>query len=154
MSWDYRVVIKRDDSNNKNYGIHEVYYNEAGLTDYCTDTPCDPYGETLEELKENLIQMMGAFLEPIIEYDDIGGHKNSAKVKEVVNELYRTSYLDHYAKKEILQGLEYPAHEESSATLDFKLESAEGLEALVHGLYINNYLDHYAKKKILEAIRQ
>ena len=153
MSWDYRVVIKRSTSM-EHYGIHEVYYNEEGGTDYCTDTPCDPYGETLEELKENVLQMMGAFLEPIIEYDDIGGHKNSAKVKEVVNELYRTSYLAHYAKKKILQALEYPAHEESSAALDFKLESAEGLEELVHGLYSNDYLDHYSKKKILEAIRQ
>ena len=106
MSWDYRVVITRDDSNNEHYGVHEVYYNDNGNIRDCTQTSCEPYGETLEELKDNILQMRAAFLEPVIEYDDVGKSSKNERVIEVVNELYRTSYLDHYAKKKILQAME------------------------------------------------
>jgi len=107
MSWNYRVVIKRDDSNNEHYGIHEVYYDDEGRSCDCTTTPCDPYGDTLQDLKDSVVQMLGAFLEPTLEYDDIGKYSNrNEEVLEVVNELYRTSYLDHYAKKKIVEAIE------------------------------------------------
>ena len=171
MSWNYRVLVKRvegyENIPEEQYGIHEVYYDDNDIPHTCTESPCDPYGETVEELKDNMIQMMGALLKPTLEYDDIGElpsptdawqplddatqgirgsvdesvpvdttakwgfyppgweaweekrykadevqnlfenlRYDSKKVRDIVNDLYRTSYLDHYAKKKILQAME------------------------------------------------
>lgn len=156
MSWNFRVLVKRTEGYNnideEQYGIHEVYYDDNGIPHSCTETACDPYGETVEELKDSMIQMMGALVKPTMEYDDIGeefsttgnydssysaGNESSStgrwngrgpqgirgpvdevpnlfenlrydskKVRDVVNDLYRTSYLDHYAKKKILEAME------------------------------------------------
>ena len=72
MAWDYRVLVKRDASGDKHYGIHEVYYDKHKCPIACTDTPCDPYGESVEELKENVMEMMAALLEPVMEYENFG----------------------------------------------------------------------------------
>lgn len=124
--WNYRIVVKTTEDGNHCYGIHEVYYNEAGLADNCTETPCDPFGETRAELQDNVNQMAEAFTMPVLHYDDIfeamdgvpefmytvANQDEDASssipvsdvaVREVINELYRSSYLDHYAKGKILE---------------------------------------------------
>ena len=121
MTWDYRVLVKRDDSDNPHYGIHEVYYDKKGEISSCTILPCDPYGATAEELKDNLVQMLSCTLQNTVEYEDIGWDDNMfseeeafeqreplgvVAIKKVVNDLYRTSYLDHYAKKKILEAID------------------------------------------------
>jgi len=128
MSWNYRIVIKTTEDGDHYYGIHEVYYDEAGLADSCTETPCDPFGETREELRDNVNQMAEAFTMPALHYDDILTDSSIEEpsefmyttatpvvrrvvdsletVREVVNELYRTSYLDFYAKKKILEAMD------------------------------------------------
>ncbi len=129
MAWNYRIVIKTTEDGDHYYGIHEVYYNEAGLADNCTETPCDPFGETRAELQDNVNQMAEAFTMPVLHYDDIYENSSSSEespefmytvanqdedasssipvsdvaVREVINELYRSSYLDHYAKRKILE---------------------------------------------------
>tara|TARA_B110000483_G_C17777794_1_gene382371 strand:+ start:119 stop:532 length:414 start_codon:yes stop_codon:yes gene_type:complete len=126
MAWNYRIVVKTTEDGNHCYGIHEVYYNEAGLADNCTETPCDPFGETRAELQDNVNQMAEAFTMPVLHYDDIfeamdgvpefmytvANQDEDASssipvsdvaVREVINELYRSSYLDHYAKRKILE---------------------------------------------------
>ena len=113
----------------EHYGFHEVYYNEDGEVTGYTETPCDPYGETVEELTANLLQMSAALLDPVLDYDAVeeccgeqGSELEGAvavredlvydkcrikdAVKDIVNELYVSSYLDHYAKKKILEAIE------------------------------------------------
>jgi len=134
--WNYRIVVKTTEDGDHYYGIHEVYYNAAGWPNECSETPCDPFGETKKELQDNVNQMAEAFTMPILHYDDILEAMDGAPefmytvanqetdaarqqarfmkespwvasvtkdVREVVNELYRSSYLDHYAKKKILE---------------------------------------------------
>ena len=133
--WNYRIVVKTTEDGDHYYGIHKVYYNAAGLAHNCTETPCDPFGETRAELQDNVNQMAEAFTMPILHYDDIFeamdgvpevvytvanqetdaaaqqarfmkesilGESVAKGVREVVNELYRSGYLDHYAKRMIL----------------------------------------------------
>ena len=121
MTWDYRVLVKRDDSDNPHYGIHEVYYDDKGEISSCTILPCGPYGATAEELKDNLVQMLSCTLQNTVEYDEIGWDDNMFReeeeeffeqpdklqeIRKIVNDLYRTSYLDHYAKKKILEAID------------------------------------------------
>ena len=119
-SWNYRIVIKTTEDGDHYYGIHEVYYDEAGLADSCSETPCDPFGETRVELQDNINNMAEAFTMPVLHYDDIFSDSpieeppefmyttasqaapvvrrvvdSIETVREVVNELYRSSYLDH-----------------------------------------------------------
>lgn len=127
MSWNYRIVIKTTEDGDHYYGIHEVYYDEAGLVGSCTENPCDPFGETRVELQDNINQMAEAFTRPVLHYDDIFTDSSIEEpsefmyttatpvvrrvvdsletVREVVNELYRSSYLDFYAKKKILEAM-------------------------------------------------
>lgn len=126
--WNYRIVVKTTEDGNHYYGIHEVYYNAVGLADNCTETPCDPFGETRAELQDNVNQMAEAFTRPVLHYDDILEAMDGVPefmyttstaipgqirvvdspdtVREVVNELYRSSYLDHYAKRKILEAMD------------------------------------------------
>jgi hypothetical protein len=153
MTWKYKVMRKTDPFGAlEHYGFHEVYYNEDGEVTGYTETPCDPYGETVEELTANLLQMSAALLDPVLNYDavkeccgeqdieleaavavrpDLIYNKCTMKdtVKDTVNELYRSSYLDHYAKKKILEAIE---------------------KDIVNGLWRGSYLDHSAKTKMLE----
>ena len=150
MTWKYKVMRKTDPLGAlEHYGFHEVYYNEDGEVTGYTETPCDPYGETVEELTANLLQMSAALLDPVLDYDAVEeccGEQgsieledavavrpdliyNKCTVKDTVNELYRGSYLDHYAKKKILEAIE---------------------KSIVDGLCRGSYLDHGRVRKMLE----
>ena len=130
MTWKYKVMRKIDSLGAlEHYGFHEVYYNDLREVTGYTETPCDPYGETVEELTANLLQMSAALLDPVLDYDAVeeccgeeGSELEGAvavredlvydkcrikdAVKDIVNELYVSSYLDHYAKKKILEAIE------------------------------------------------
>ena len=71
MSWNYRVIEHEtyDEIVNKwfvHYQIHEVYYDEHGENQWMTTEGCDPYGDTLEELAENVALMRQAFGRPAL----------------------------------------------------------------------------------------
>jgi len=73
MTWNYRV-LKHVTETEEFYQIHEVYYHgDTYVIDIyaCTEEASSPYGETVEELKENLEMYMEAFDLPVIPYDDI-----------------------------------------------------------------------------------
>jgi hypothetical protein len=65
MTWNYRICKDKD-----GYTIREVYYNNG--TDEIgswTADPVEPFGETKEELIENLAMMMAAVIHPVIDLD-------------------------------------------------------------------------------------
>lgn len=68
MTWNYRVV--RDLFSQ--YGIYEVYYDEGGNISAWTGGPEEPFGESLDELEENLKQMSMALLLPVLEETERG----------------------------------------------------------------------------------
>ena len=67
--WNYRV-IKRSLSGEVAYGIYEVYYDDTDKPSACTESPVEPYGETVEELMLVLDMMRSAAEKPTLNYDD------------------------------------------------------------------------------------
>jgi hypothetical protein len=92
MTWNYRVLRHVTANRNKPnvdtneeffksfrgereeeeyYRIHEVYYEDDGEISSCSENPCLPYGDTVEELQEVIELMKAAFDKPAIPYEDI-----------------------------------------------------------------------------------
>ena len=67
MTWNYRVV-RRIVGGEVTFGIHEVYY-DGDRPKTTTECPIDPYGETLEELKDDLDRMREALDKPVLNYE-------------------------------------------------------------------------------------
>ena len=68
-TWNYRIV-KTKGSLYDEYEIREVFYDEIGNPTFCIDEPSCPYGETIEELKEDYELMKKAFDKPVLNYED------------------------------------------------------------------------------------
>ena len=74
MSWNYRVVRKRvymgkTMNSEVRFAIHETYYDSDKPVSITTD-PMEPYGETLEELKNDLAYMVAALEKPVLNWED------------------------------------------------------------------------------------
>jgi hypothetical protein len=54
------------------YGIHEVYYSEDGRPIACSEEAVRPYGESPEELRNDVRHFSEALEKPVLDYDDIG----------------------------------------------------------------------------------
>ena len=76
MSWNYRVLrqveLGPDGKEMIYYGIHEVYYNSAGVPTTCSINPMSPFGETFEELVSDLRYFSEALEKPVLDFDSIG----------------------------------------------------------------------------------
>ena len=72
--WNHRVVRRvykvEGFPDEVSYSIHEAFYGLKGGVDKpsITDNPVDPYGETLEELREELQLMLRALDAPVLDY--------------------------------------------------------------------------------------
>lgn len=67
MTWNYRVFREEEDG----YVIREVFYTEDGRITACTVDAVEPFGETLEELAQNLEDFKAAFALPVLTMNDI-----------------------------------------------------------------------------------
>lgn len=67
MSWNYRIVKGKD-----GLRIFDVYYNEAGLPISTHEVPTYVYGETVDDLSEQLALMSEALALPILDENEIG----------------------------------------------------------------------------------
>lgn len=63
MTWEYRVM-KRIEHNEIIYAIHEVYSNPYGYT----EKPEPIEGESIEDLRNILTQMLEALDKPVLNY--------------------------------------------------------------------------------------
>ena len=68
MSWDYRVV-RRMIGGMDTFQIHEVYYREDGAIHTFTEDPVGGFGESLEELKQDLQWMLEACDKEVLDYE-------------------------------------------------------------------------------------
>lgn len=86
--WNYRVVRKAypplpDGEIVYAFGIHEAYYDGHESPPHAvTVERMDPHGETLEELRSDLANMLKALDAPVLEYDEIGREKPADAGKE------------------------------------------------------------------------
>lgn len=69
MYWNYRLVRRVSDI--PFLSIMEVYYDKDGSIRGWVDKEVTPYGESIEEIKDDLDLISQAFDRPIIEYDDL-----------------------------------------------------------------------------------
>ena len=70
MSWNYRVMKKKIRGEDV-FEIHEVYYTTEGKVKAWTENPIIPYGETMEELKEDILMQSRALEKPVLDYDQL-----------------------------------------------------------------------------------
>ena len=72
-TWNYRVLHKiqtgPQGSSVEYYEIHEVYYRDDKPVSI-SEKPIPPYGEELDELKDDFRRMQEAFSKPVLEYSD------------------------------------------------------------------------------------
>ena len=77
MTWNHRIIRRvhhhSDGTTSESFMVHEVYYDDAGRPVSCTEEGVEPYGETLEELVEELKMFSQAAGMPILEYDQFIG---------------------------------------------------------------------------------
>lgn len=64
--WSYRV-LKRDHHGEAEYVIVEAYYDDQGNLDGRTEDAVEPYGETIEELRQTLQSMLLALDKEVLE---------------------------------------------------------------------------------------
>lgn len=65
--WNYRVMLTKDKENLENYfGIKEVYYNDDNSIMAISENPISPFGETLEELTNDLEKFQKALKLPVL----------------------------------------------------------------------------------------
>src|SRR5438034_8281676 len=76
MSWNYRVIGKLY-KQIRIYQIYECYYDTEGNIHSWSVDPMNPFGETIDELRQDLLMMRAAFCEPIINYEDLPGSKDT-----------------------------------------------------------------------------
>lgn len=74
MTWNHRV-IKYKTRNlfgdpDVGYAIHEVFYNNDGEIRGMTSDAVKPWGDTKEELREELLRMLAALDKPDIDLDE------------------------------------------------------------------------------------
>lgn len=67
MSWNYRVV-KRVFENEKQFAIHEVYYNDDGEITMFSSAPIFICGDSLKTLSKDLKLYIKAFKKPVLSY--------------------------------------------------------------------------------------
>jgi len=67
MSWNYRVMTC---DNGLTYEIYEVYYHYNGSLKMYTENSIKPFGESLEDLKDELNMMIKAFENPVLKPED------------------------------------------------------------------------------------
>ena len=65
MSWSYRVVKKEDI-----YGIHEVYYDDDGKPDVCTENSITMDANSADDLEWMIKQFKIAMNQPWLNYTD------------------------------------------------------------------------------------
>ena len=78
MTWNYRVVHKSEHKDEgltirPVYEIHEVFYDKDGEITSWSPCPSSPVGETLEELREDIDKMLGAFTRGVLDEEDLYG---------------------------------------------------------------------------------
>ncbi len=83
--WDYRVIKKYDAKlGDESHQIHEVYYREDGTIDAWTESPVQPYGDTPEELREDIRFFLQAFHHPVLKLQSVDGRQNLIEDADVL----------------------------------------------------------------------
>lgn len=78
--WNYRVVRQVTESGAVVYEIRDFYYGDNGGLSWGV-APVAPYGETLEELDDDVRAIIRSLSEPVLDLDELEGAEAGAKVR-------------------------------------------------------------------------
>lgn len=94
-SWNYRI-IKTIRDKEPFYRIHEVYYDDNGEIEGWTEEPVLPYGETVEELREDIHYFLQAFQQPILALKEENEKEKLVEIREEqpINRSHYFEFLD------------------------------------------------------------
>ncbi len=97
MHWDYRVFFE-----DNGYTIRTVYYDERGEIAACSEKAIEPFGESLENLKEELNLLQAALQKKVLSASDVPNQTVRPKVKrgKSLQAVRQQLGLDSEAKKE------------------------------------------------------
>lgn len=76
MHWNYRVFFE-----DGGYTIRTVYYDDRGVITACSEKPIEPFGESLEELQEELNLLQAALKKKVLSASDVPDQSVHPKVK-------------------------------------------------------------------------
>lgn len=82
MTWNYRVVHRVVEGEDV-YAIHEAYYDGDKPTSI-TEESVNPHGETLEELKLDVVYYLKALELPLLEYVEF--QTQASNLREISSE--------------------------------------------------------------------
>ena len=68
--WNYRVV-RTEKEQYDSYQLYEVYYDDDGKIEGMTENAMQPYGESVEELQNDLEYMMEALKQPVLDMKEL-----------------------------------------------------------------------------------
>tara|TARA_X000001316_G_scaffold12135_1_gene5732 strand:- start:391 stop:681 length:291 start_codon:yes stop_codon:yes gene_type:complete len=68
--WNYRVVRTKEKEYDS-YQLYEVYYDDDGKIEGMTENAMQPYGESVEELESDLVFMMQALKQPVLDMKEL-----------------------------------------------------------------------------------
>ncbi|HOP46922.1 MAG TPA: hypothetical protein PK874_04605 [Desulfobacteraceae bacterium] len=85
--WNYRVIRKyHKESDSSTYQIHEVYYDDENIIECWTQSPVEPMGESLAELRNDIQYFLLAFQKPVLK-EIIKNGKEVLALDEEVSEI-------------------------------------------------------------------
>jgi len=90
--WNYRVIRKyHEKSDSSTYQIHEVHYDDENMIEGWTQSPVEPMGESLPELRNDIQYFLKAFQKPVLT-EIIKNEKEVLVVDEEVAEINSGHY--------------------------------------------------------------
>jgi hypothetical protein len=69
MTWNYRVMKRKNEIGEYEFAIYEVYYDETGNVSGWTENPLTPTCASEEDLLHELTIMIEAFKKETLNYD-------------------------------------------------------------------------------------
>ena len=73
MTWNYRIVSEKAPEG-EFLQLYEVYYDDDGKIKGMTENPMKPYGESVEELQNDLEYMMEDLKQPVLDMKELEKH--------------------------------------------------------------------------------
>lgn len=80
MTWNYRIISHppygvAGNEGERTYQIHEVYIDDGKIIGF-TEKGMQPFGESMDELRQDFEYMQAAFTKPVLRVEDLekAGH--------------------------------------------------------------------------------
>jgi len=75
MTWNYRIISHPPygvvgNEGERTYQIHEVYIDDGKIIGF-TEKGMQPFGESMDELRQDFEYMQAAFTKPVLRVEDL-----------------------------------------------------------------------------------